>query len=79
MTCVECKAAGAVLNSMLAAGATVEEIEDFVIDECITFNLFPQDVCTGMVHLSSVSFQYQIQVNIESILVSGSHSQIKYT
>lgn len=55
MTCVECKALTAILDSMMAAGATVEEIEDFAIMECINFNLFPADVCSGMVHLAGVS------------------------
>ncbi|KAK3870502.1 hypothetical protein Pcinc_024280 [Petrolisthes cinctipes] len=51
MTCLECKAVAGTLDAMMAAGATVEELEDFTIVECINFELFPPDVCSGMVRL----------------------------
>lgn len=43
---------------MMAAGASAMEIEDFVIMECITYNLFPPDVCSEMVYLAGVCCQF---------------------
>lgn len=54
LTCLECMAAVAALDTMMAAGATVEEIEEFTITECINLNLFPVDVCFGMVKLCGI-------------------------
>lgn len=45
---------------MMALGATVEEIEDFAILECVTFDLYPPDVCEGMVRLAGVSLVLRI-------------------
>ncbi|XP_050739102.1 sphingomyelin phosphodiesterase-like isoform X2 [Eriocheir sinensis] len=57
-TCLECKAAAAVLDTMMAAGASAMEIEDFAIQECITFDLFPADVCSEMVYLAGGEVLY---------------------
>lgn len=57
MMCAECKAAAAVLDEMMANGATLEELENLAITTCINFDMFPEDVCKGMVHLSSVSVE----------------------
>ncbi|XP_053653934.2 sphingomyelin phosphodiesterase isoform X1 [Cherax quadricarinatus] len=58
MTCIECKTAAAALDTMMAAGATVEELENIAITECINFNLFPSDVCSGMVKLCGAEVLY---------------------
>ncbi|XP_071540188.1 sphingomyelin phosphodiesterase-like isoform X2 [Panulirus ornatus] len=58
LTCLECKTVVAALGTMMAAGATVEEIKDFFILECIRFDLFPEDVCSGMVKLAGGEVLY---------------------
>ncbi|XP_069998596.1 uncharacterized protein [Penaeus vannamei] len=55
LTCLECRTAAGVIAAMMAEGATVEEIEDQVILDCVLLDLFPPDVCSGMVRLSGVS------------------------
>ncbi|XP_063595429.1 sphingomyelin phosphodiesterase-like [Penaeus indicus] len=52
LTCLECRTAAGVIAAMMAEGATVEEIEDQVILDCVLLDLFPPDVCSGMVRLS---------------------------
>lgn len=54
LTCLECLSATAALDLWISSGATVEEVEDLAINECIVLNLFPEDVCFGMVKLAGV-------------------------
>ena len=54
--CVECKAVVDSLVVMSKSNLTVSEIETIAIDFCIVDNLFPPDVCEGMVKMSSVSY-----------------------
>ncbi|KAK7075334.1 hypothetical protein SK128_000760, partial [Halocaridina rubra] len=52
LLCLECLAAAATADAMMANGATVEEIEEFVYTECVNFDIFPADVCDGMITLA---------------------------
>lgn len=61
MTCLECLSATAALDLWISSGASVEEVEDLAINECIVLNLFPEDVCYGMVKLAGVSVKTLIQ------------------
>nr|XP_027237777.1 sphingomyelin phosphodiesterase-like [Penaeus vannamei] len=58
LTCLECRTAAGVIAAMMAEGATVEEIEDQVILDCVLLDLFPPDVCSGMVRLSGAEVLY---------------------
>ncbi|XP_047486121.1 sphingomyelin phosphodiesterase-like isoform X2 [Penaeus chinensis] len=58
LTCLECRTAAGLIAAMMAEGATVEEIEDQVILDCILLDLFPPDVCSGMVRLSGAEVLY---------------------
>lgn len=58
LTCLECLSATAALDLWISSGATVEEVEDLAINECIVLNLFPEDVCYGMVKLAGPEVIY---------------------
>lgn len=58
MTCLECKSAAAALDTLMAEGGTVEELENLAITECINFNMFPSDVCSSMVKLCGAEVLY---------------------
>lgn len=58
VTCLECRSALGALSLWLDTGATVEDVEDFAIMECINLNLYPEDVCFGMVKLSGAEVIY---------------------
>lgn len=57
ITCLECQTALGALSLWISNGATVEDVENFAIKECITLNLYPEDVCFGMVKLAGVSMK----------------------
>lgn len=57
---MECLSATAALDLWISSGASVEEVEDLAINECIVLNLYPEDVCYGMVKLAGVSVKILI-------------------
>ncbi|CAL4087129.1 unnamed protein product, partial [Meganyctiphanes norvegica] len=59
--CIECEAAGAALKGFLASGMSVEAIEDAAIFECMLLDLFPYDVCEGMVRLVGEEVLYVVE------------------
>ncbi|XP_063883704.1 sphingomyelin phosphodiesterase-like isoform X2 [Scylla paramamosain] len=58
LSCLECRSALGALSLWISAGATLEDVENFAINECITLNLFPGDVCFGMVKLAGPEVLY---------------------
>ncbi|KAG0720315.1 Sphingomyelin phosphodiesterase [Chionoecetes opilio] len=63
VTCLECRSALGALELWIATGATVEDVENFAINECITLNLFPEDVCFGMVKLCGSEVVYVLKTS----------------
>ena len=55
---MECRSALGALSLWISTGATVEDVESFAINECISLQLFPEDVCFGMVKLAGVSINF---------------------
>ncbi|XP_045113950.1 sphingomyelin phosphodiesterase-like isoform X2 [Portunus trituberculatus] len=58
LSCLECRSALGALSVWIATGATVEDVENFAINECINLNLYPEDVCFGMVKLAGPEVLY---------------------
>ncbi|CAL4059731.1 unnamed protein product [Meganyctiphanes norvegica] len=60
LTCLGCRTLVSGVADRINDGATVEEIEEAFILECVVLDLFPGDVCEGMVRLLGEQVVYVV-------------------